>query len=125
MLNISKIEIVMREQKISKAQLCSISNLARTTLDSILNGSDARISTIESIAKALNVRVGYFFDEEELEVRAAGRDYVEKGKIEHHGAEYNAPMTCANSELEKENAELKQKLIDAQERIIKLMEERK
>lgn len=122
MLNIRKIEKAMEEGKITKAKLCSATGIARTTLDSILNGSDAKISTIEAISKTLNVRIGFLFDEEVTEIREAGRDYVEKGKIEHKGTEYNGPVTMQNSELEIENAELKRKLIEAQDKIIKLME---
>ena len=41
----------MAAAKINKAQLCTKTGIARTTLDAILNGSDARISTIEAIAR--------------------------------------------------------------------------
>lgn len=70
--------------------------------------------------------MSFLFDEEaNIETRKAGRDYVEDGKIEHHGTEYNAPISTLNYDLEKENAELKKKLIAAQERIIQLRDERK
>ena len=67
MLNIKKIESAMTEQKITKARLCSSIGIARTTLDAILNGGDAKFSTIESISKALNVSIGYLFDEDPKE----------------------------------------------------------
>ncbi|WP_290088568.1 helix-turn-helix transcriptional regulator [uncultured Duncaniella sp.] len=127
MLNIKKIKKAMSEGKITKAKLCSTTGIARTTFDAILNGSDAKISTIEAISRVLKVKIGFLFDEE-IEVRSAGRDYVEDGKIEHKGTEYNAPVTIASDkerELEKENADLRQQLIDAQKKIINLMEERK
>lgn len=116
----------MSEGKITKAKLCATTGIARTTFDAILNGSDAKISTIEAISKVLKVKIGFLFDEE-IEVRQAGRDYVEDGKIEHKGTEYNGPVSISSDkemELEKENAELKRMLIDAQNKIIKLMEER-
>ncbi len=126
MLNIKKIEKAMAEGVITKTKLCSATGIARTTLDAILNGSDAKISTIEAISKALNIKIGFLFDEEiDVEVRQAGRDYVEKGKIEHKGTEYNGPVPDEDSDLAAENAELKRKLIEAQDKIIKLMEERK
>lgn len=123
MLNIKKIENAMTNGRFTKSKLCSATGIARTTLDAILNGSDAKISTIESISRVLNVKISYLFDEE-VDVRQAGRDYVERGKIEHQGTEYNGPVTV-EGDLAKENAELRRKLIEAQDKIIKLMEDRK
>lgn len=60
MLNVRKIEQAMSDAKITKAQLYSRTKIARTTLDAVLNGSDAKISTIETIANALGVPVSYF-----------------------------------------------------------------
>lgn len=48
----------------SKKALCETAKIARTTFDSILKGADAKISTIETIAKILNVPVGYLFEED-------------------------------------------------------------
>ena len=75
MLNTKKIEIVMLQRKISKKDLSENVGIARTTLDQILKGSDARISTIERIARELNVKIGYLFDEEEsskVEIKTEG-----------------------------------------------------
>lgn len=123
MLNTKKIERAMAEGKVTKTKLCSATGIARTTFDAILNGSDAKISTIEAISKVLKIKIGFLFDEE-VEIRQAGRDYVERGKIEHQGTEYNGPV-AVEGELAKENAELRRKLIEAQDKIIKLMEDRK
>lgn len=114
----------MLEGKITKAKLCSATGIARTTFDAILNGSDAKISTIEAISKVLKVKIGFLFDEE-IEIRQAGRDYVEDGKIEHKGTEYNGPVSVVDSNLAAENAELKRELIAAQRKIINLMEEKR
>lgn len=54
----------MTERNITKVKLCSSTGIARTTLDAILNGSDARISTVEAIAAAVGVPISYLFDEE-------------------------------------------------------------
>lgn len=62
MLNAKKIEMLMESNKISKVKLCQITGMARTTLDAILNGSDAKVSTIEAIAKCLGVQVGELFE---------------------------------------------------------------
>ena len=118
MLNTKKIDKAMAEGKITKARLCSDTGIARSTLDAILNGSDAKISTIESIAGYLGVKISYLFDEEG-DVRSAARDYVEKGKIEHHGTEYNG--NSIEADLRDQIAILKSQLAD-KERIIHLME---
>ena len=133
MLNINKLENAITEAKFTKAKLCSTLGIARTTLDSILNGSDTKISTIESISKVLNVKIGFLFDEEVSEVRTAGRDYVEGGKIEHRGTEYNGVVTsCEDSGdkdqvavLRAERDELRKELLDAQRKIIDLMGKQK
>ena len=127
-MNIKQLEKAIKDSGLRKSDIISRSGISKGTLDNVLNGIDAKISTIESLAKVLGVKVGYFFDEEEISVRQAGRDYVERGKIEHKGTEYNAPVTLGSDkerELEKENADLRRQLIDAQQKIIKLMEERK
>lgn len=111
----------MLEKKISKAKLCSSTGIARTTLDAILNGSDAKISTIETIAGVLNVKIGFLFDEE-IEFRSAGRDYVERGKIEHHGTEVSG-TTTTETDLRDQIEILKSQLAD-KERIIRLLENR-
>lgn len=114
----------MNECKLSKVKLCSATGIARTTLDAILNGADAKISTIEAIASVLNLHIGFLFDEEvDVEVRNAGRDYVERGKIEHRGTEYNG-SGIVESDLREQIAQLKSQLED-KERIIRLMEDRK
>ncbi|ROT12283.1 XRE family transcriptional regulator [Muribaculaceae bacterium Isolate-105 (HZI)] len=124
MLNTKKIEQSMAVGKMTKAKLCSATGIARTTLDAILNGSDAKISTIEAISKVLNVRIGFLFDEE-IEVRSAGRDYVEGGKIEHKGTEYNGPVTIADEALRAENERLKEELLEAKQEIIDLLKEKR
>lgn len=121
MLNVRKIEEAMSDGKITKTKLCAYTGIARTTLDAILSGSDAKISTIEAISKALNVKIGFLFDEE-IEIRTAGRDYVEKGKIEHKGTEYVG--TASEAELREQITQLKSQLAD-KDKIIALYEKMK
>ena len=54
---------------------------------------------LEKIARLLGVPVGYFFDEEAGGIRTAGRDYVERGTIEHHASATPAPDTPGREEL--------------------------
>lgn len=123
MLNVKKIEAAMSDNKITKTKLCASTGIARTTLDAILNGSDAKMSTIEAISKMLNVRIGFLFDEEvDVNIRASGRDFVEKGKIEHKGPEYiGNPNSTTESDLREQIAQLKSQLAD-KDKIIALYE---
>lgn len=122
MLNINKLEKAINEGKLNKAKLCSISGIARTTLDAILNGSDAKISTIEALTSVLNIKIGYLFDEE-IDVRAAGRDYVERGKIEHNGSENYGHSSDTDSTLLRNEINLLREMIqDKNDRIAELKE---
>lgn len=124
MLNPRKLEHIIVAANLTRTSLCSKINIEPETLDSILNGGDEKVSIIEAIAKCLKVNIGCLFDEEEnVDIRNAGRDYVEKGKIEHNGTEHNASDSIPNSELIKKNIELSHKLIASQEKVIELMGE--
>lgn len=119
-MNINKLYDLLRE-KGKKAEVLRKTGLTRPTLESILNGCDFKVSNLERIANALNVRVGYFFDEEDItQIREAGRDYVEKGNIEHKGPEY-VGSSSLEADLREQIAILKSQLAD-KERIIALME---
>ena len=123
-LNICKLSKEIEGSKYSKMEIASKCGIDRKTIENVLAGRDPKLSTVVSLASILGLKISYLFDEE-IEVRQAGRDYVEDGKIEHKGTEYNGPVSIADSGLAAENAELKRELIEAQRKIIKLMEERK
>jgi hypothetical protein len=91
-------------------------NLHRCVRENKIQAQD-----LERIAKELHVSVLEFFDEEVgIQLRQAGRDYVERGKIEHRGTEYNGGVTV-EADLRDQIAQLKSQIAD-KERIIKLME---
>lgn len=131
-MNVRKLNELIDGKKITKATIVRKTGISRPALDSILSGNDFKVSNLEKIADALNIKIGYLFDEDEkAEIRKAGRDYVEKGKIEHHGTEYNwtdkseeeiSQLKKKMSEYESENTELKKKLISVQEKVIELMD---
>lgn len=75
---------------------------------------------LEKISTQLKVSIIEFFDEEEISIKSAGRDFVERGKIEHNGTEYNGASSL-ESDLRDQIAILKSQLED-KERIIKLLE---
>lgn len=122
-MNVSKLNALIDGKKITKASIVKKTGISRPALDSILDGNDFKVSNLEKIARALGVLVGYFFDEDTTEVRQAARDYVERGKIEHKGPEYNG-CSSVEADLRDQIAQLKSQLED-KERIIKLMEDRK
>lgn len=106
---------------LAKAIGMSEGNLHRCVRENKIQAQD-----LEKIAAELNVSILEFFDKEETTIRQAGRDYVEGGKVELKGAEYNGPVTVGSEDdLARENADLRRKLIEAQDKIIKLMEDRK
>lgn len=123
-MNVRKLNSLIDGKQTTKASIIKKTGISRPALDSILDGNDFKVSNLEKIAKALNVSVGYFFDEEDIQIREAGRDYVENGNIEHKGTEYNGSVTSSEADLRDQIATLKSQLAD-KERIIKLMEDRK
>lgn len=74
MLNTKKIVDTIRIKNLKKVWLCSQAGIARTTLEAILNGGDTQVSTLEAIAKALDVPIGYLFDDPITSVHTEG-DY--------------------------------------------------
>lgn len=117
-MNHSKLNQAVDESGISKREIAKRTKLSRVTIDGLLNGKDSKISTLEAVAQVLGINPGKFFDDTPLVVerREAGRDYVEKGKIEHHGPEYNG----TDATLAQEVQHLKERLADKEE-IIKLL----
>lgn len=121
-MNYSELRRQIKNSKLPRKEIALGANVTPKTIDNILAGSDLKVSTLEALCRVIGIKISVLFDEQvDVEIREAGRDYVEKGKIEHRGIEYNSPVTL-NKELATENEELKLKLIEAQDKIIKLME---
>lgn len=119
MLNTKKIELEMTRAKTTKSKLCAKINIARSTLDSILNGGDARISTVEAIASALNVPLITFFDEDSSDSRQAGRDYIEGS-----GARITNGSETEVAALRELADERKERIEELKKRIKELEDER-
>lgn len=131
MLNINKLQKAMDDGQYTKTKLCSATGIARTTLDAILNGSDAKISTVESLAKVLGVGVGYFFDEEvTIEQLNLGDGTTNiKGKVSRidqrrrvvaPDAGYKDKFLEAQTEiigLMKENRELRERIRELEDKV--------
>ncbi len=90
-------------------------NLHRCVRENKIQAQD-----LEKISTQLKVSIIEFFDEEEISIKSAGRDFVERGNIEHNGTEYNGASSL-ESDLRDQIAILKSQLED-KERIIKLLE---
>lgn len=121
-LNINKLALAVEKTPLSKIELAKKCGISRVTLDSVIKGKEIGLMKFLKLVDALGTNVGYFFDEEDIQIREAGRDYVEKGKIEHKGPEYVGGSSEAD--LREMIAQLKSQLAD-KERIIKMMEQGK
>lgn len=64
-MNISKLQKIVAESKLNKVQIAEKCGFTRVTLDNALQGADVKISTIESLAKVLNVSVASLFEQDE------------------------------------------------------------
>lgn len=60
-MNINKLDRAIKNSGKTKAEIAKLTGITRVTLDNALQGGDIRISILESLAKTLNVEVGYFF----------------------------------------------------------------
>lgn len=81
-MNINKLNELLSASKLNKVQIAERCGVSRTTLDNVLAGADAKISTIESLAKVLGVRVGSLFDEELPAPTYTGNDELDYYKRE-------------------------------------------
>lgn len=73
-MNINKLNELLNSSKMNKVQIAERCGVSRTTLDNVLAGADAKISTIESLAKVLGVRVGCLFDEDQISISSINDD---------------------------------------------------
>lgn len=121
-----KLQALMNQRKINNSSLASLSGLSDVTISKILNGADAKISSIERIAEALKVPVGYFFDESSTNQINSGKSNVMVGR-DNNGqiavSECQDRLEDALLEIEhlKEIIDGKDKLIDEKERLINVL----
>lgn len=125
MANLNLIKALAESKNIPITQLAQAVGVSEQQIHLMVRKNSTKIETLEKIARVLNVSVSVFFDEDTTEIRQAGRDYVEDGKIEHKGTEYNGPVTIADEALRAENERLKEELLEAKQEIIDLLKERR
>lgn len=66
-MNTERLKMLMQSSGLNKSQLAERCGVSRATLDNVLAGGDAKMSTAEAIARVLGIRVGYLFDESSSE----------------------------------------------------------
>lgn len=123
-MNINKLKFAINRSKMSKAQIAKQSGITRVTLDNALQGGDIRISILESLAKTLNVDVGYFFDTNainNLEERSDVETSIEKkdeqeNKIGYKIKELASQENITLAELAKKLGKTKQAVYDIVEK---------
>jgi transcriptional regulator with XRE-family HTH domain len=105
----------MEAMKLTKSELCKRTGISRPTLDALLEGGDVKMRTIEAIAQALNVSVGFFFDgEHHNNITNNGNVHLQQqGSGNIQNAEEIATL--------KEKIELLEKLLAEKERVISLL----
>lgn len=81
-MNIKLINELVSASKMNKVQLAENCNVSRTTLDNLLSGADVKVSTVESLAKALGVTPGSLFDENVENVATSRDEIIEAYKKE-------------------------------------------
>ncbi len=62
-MNLSMLSKLVESSKMNKSQIANACGITPTTLYNVLSGADAKISTIESLARVLKVPVSSLFDE--------------------------------------------------------------
>lgn len=61
-MNISKLDQLIKDSPLRKADIIAQSGISKATLDNVLKGMDVKVSTIEAIARVLGVSPAVFFD---------------------------------------------------------------
>lgn len=64
-MNFTLLNNLVGKSKLGKSRIAEEANISRTTLDNALNGSDIKVSTIESLSRVLGVSPSIFFSQSE------------------------------------------------------------
>ena len=65
-MRIDRLNVLIKNSPLNKTQIAEKSAISRTTLDNILAGSDAKVSTIENLCRVLGVSTSYLFEGESI-----------------------------------------------------------
>lgn len=128
-MNTKKLESLIDGKKFTKAKVIKATGISRPALDSILAGNDFKVSNLEKLARALNIKIGFLFDEEISieEYHAHGdRGFVAK-KIGHVDQRESGKIIRDDADCDELRAQidgLQKELLEAKDEIIKLMKEK-
>ena len=100
-MDVSKLKKLIEMSGLSKQAIADKCLISRPTLDNVLNGSDAKISTIENLAKFFNIPVGYLFDSLDVNQTFNGDSNVVVGR------DNNGNIKVAKCQDELEDALMK------------------
>lgn len=113
-MNTKRLAELIKKSGKTKVQIAKSCGITRVTLDNALVGGDIRISIVESIANALNVKVGYLFDEDcEPSTIATAND--------HSVAAINSEIKIDNTDLLQERIKHLEEMLAEKERLIKVL----
>jgi transcriptional regulator with XRE-family HTH domain len=102
----------METMKLTKSELCKRTGISRPTLDSLLEGCDVKMRTIEAIAQALNVSVGFLFDEEQY------NSITNNDKANYRKRDSSSTHTTEDLSTLMEKIELLEKLLAEKDNVI-------
>lgn len=123
MINIKKVNSLIKSNRFTKVELSKQSGLSKMTIDKILKGGEVNVSSLESLANALGVKVGYFFDDE---VKETVQEQTINGGQQNAGRDVNYGMNMEEHDelirLREEVKYIKQSLKDKDDRIADLKE---
>lgn len=111
-MNINRIREAIEVSKISKSELSKLTKVSRTTIENLLAGADVKVSTIENLAYVLKLPVGYFFDDNIVNITASGAQSVatNSGDVTYNGQTDNNGHIgvqnnygCSDSKDKKDN----------------------
>ncbi len=113
---ISRLNQAVKDSGKSKVQLSKECGITRVTLDNALQGGDIRISIVEAIAKALNVSVGYLFDENETSSTA-----ISSGVNTGAAVNGNVSIQSSGDAVLSERVKYLEQILEEKERLIKVL----
>ena len=95
-MNINKLNELVNSSKLNKVQIAEKCGVSRTTLDNVLAGADAKISTIESLAKVLGVSIGALFGDASEDILSTSIN--RSGELEFYKREVERLQTLLNNQ---------------------------
>lgn len=113
-MNTDKLNKLIESSRLNKSQLAARCGISRTTLENLLNGADAKISTVEALARALCVKIQDLYDDDVTMYQSA----VASG--DNSIAAINSKVETANAVL-AERVKYLERILDEKERLITVL----